>query len=316
MNRRTLGRGLSALLGNFEDADRDENQTPDAPNLPVTNQPSSELPLSLIDPNPYQPRHEFDPAELEGLADSVRTHGVLQPVVVRQVGNRYQLVAGERRLRAVQILGWHNIPARVVELDDQQTCELALVENLQRKDLNAIEKALAFERYLAQYQTTHDRLAKQLGIDRSTVTNLIRLLELPDAVQQMVAKNHISAGHARAILSIDDPLAQLTLAQEVSEKGLSVRETERLAREQRQPSAAEAISSPATFEPVAPTIGSTADVPEASAPNNHLLSIENELKQRLGLKVEIRAKGEVGQILLHFHSNDDFDRLLEQLRRS
>jgi ParB family chromosome partitioning protein len=304
VNRRTLGRGLSALLGTFEEGERDEMSM--APPTAGSSPAPSELPISLIDPNPYQPRQEFDPAELEGLADSVRTHGVLQPVVVRAAGHRYQLVAGERRLRAVQLLGWQNIPVRIVELDDQQTCELALVENLQRKDLNAIEKALAFERYLSQYQTTHEKLAKQLGIDRSTVTNLIRLLELPDAVQQMVARNQISGGHARAILSIEDPINQLSLAQEVADKGLSVRETERLAREARQPA-----------EPTAPTatdvMAETAvELPEKS---NHIVSIENELKQRLGLKVEIRAKGNEGQINLHFSSNDDFDRLLEQLRR-
>ncbi len=279
-----------------------------APPVAGSSPAPSELPISLIDPNPYQPRQEFDPAELEGLADSVRTHGVLQPVVVRVAGHRYQLVAGERRLRAVQLLGWQNIPVRIVELDDQQTCELALVENLQRKDLNAIEKALAFERYLSQYQTTHEKLAKQLGIDRSTVTNLIRLLELPDAVQQMVARNQITGGHARAILSIEDPIAQLSLAQEVSEKGLSVRETERLAREARQP-AEQAVVPPTSIDVMAET---AVELPERS---NHIVSIENELKQRLGLKVEIRAKGSEGQINLFFSSNDDFDRLLEQLRR-
>jgi ParB family chromosome partitioning protein len=305
VNRRTLGRGLSALLGTFEEGERDDMSmaSPNAGSSPAP----SELLISLIDPNPYQPRQEFDPAELEGLADSVRTHGVLQPVVVRAAGHRYQLVAGERRLRAVQLLGWQSIPVRIVELDDQQTCELALVENLQRKDLNAIEKAIAFERYLSQYQTTHEKLAKQLGIDRSTVTNLIRLLELPDAVQQMVARSQISGGHARAILSIEDPIAQLSLAQEVADKGLSVRETERLAREARQP--AESATASSSADVMAET---AVELPERS---NHIVSIENELKQRLGLKVEIRAKGSAGQISLHFSSNDDFDRLLEQLRR-
>jgi ParB family chromosome partitioning protein len=304
VNRRTLGRGLSALLGNFDEAEREDMSTP----TPTASAPTSnELPIDLIDANPYQPRQEFDPAELEGLADSLRTHGVLQPIVVRPIGQRFQLVAGERRLRAVQILGWQNIPARIVDLDDQQTCELALVENLQRKDLNAIEKALAFERYLSQYQTTHDRLAKQLGIDRSTVTNLLRLLELPDAVQQMVARNQISGGHARAILSIEDPLAQLSLAQEVADKGLSVRETERLAREARTPS----VEPPAPAEPAV-----AGPIEEASSEkSHHIISIENELKQRLGMKVEIRAKGEQGQVVLHFASNDDFERLLDQLRR-
>ena len=201
----------------------------------------------------------------------------------------------------------------MIEINDQQTCELALVENLQRKDLNAIEKARAFQRYLEQFQTTHDDLAKQLGIDRSTVTNLIRLLELPDAVQDMVVKGKISSGHARAILSLEDPIAELTLAGEVSDKSLSVRQTEALVREKR--SGADTVAAPSVevmpSEHAPPTENATAE-PEKS---NHVISIENELCQRLALKVQIKAKGEKGEIILHFASNDDFERLLEQLRR-
>ena len=311
MNRRTLGRGLSALLGSYENQEgQGMEEMPIDQGVPSS---AFELPASAIDPNPFQPRQEFDPAELDGLAESIRVHGILQPIVVRQMGDRYQLVAGERRLRAAQHLGWMNIPARVIEISDQQTCELALVENLQRKDLNAIEKARAFQRYLEQFQTTHEDLARQLGIDRSTVTNLIRLLELPDAVQDMVMKGKIASGHARAILSIDDPIAQLTLAGEVADKGLSVRQTETLVREQKSgmPSAAPPSVEVMPSEHAPPTENVSAE-PEKS---NHVISMENELCQRLAVKVQIKAKGEKGEIVLHFASNDDFERILEQLRR-
>lgn len=321
MNRRTLGRGLSALLGSYENQEgQPMEEMPIDSGVPTT---PMELPASAIDPNPFQPRQEFDPAELDGLAESIRVHGILQPIVVRQIGDRFQLVAGERRLRAAQHLGWVNVPARVIEISDQQTCELALVENLQRKDLNAIEKGRAFQRYLEQFQTTHEDLAKQLGIDRSTVTNLIRLLELPDAVQEMVMKGKISSGHARAILSIDDPIAQLTLANEVADKGMSVRQTEAMVREHRSgsPSATVAAPAPSTevmpseHAPPAPEVSFQPEPEQEPQKSNHIVSIENDLCQRLGTKVQIKAKGEKGEFILHFSSNDDFERILEQLRR-
>lgn len=303
MNRRALGRGLSALLGTPADAE---------PVLEHTSMESAtgamvvDVAVALVDPNPYQPRSEFDPAELDGLADSIRLHGILQPIVVRPRDGRYQLVAGERRLRAAQHLSLTAIPARIVELDDRQTCELALVENLQRKDLNAIEKARAFQKYLEQFGSTHEDLAAQLGVDRSTVTNLIRLLELPDAVQEMVIKGQLTGGHARAILSIDDPLTQLAIANDVAEKGLSVRQTETLVREHKSGGAPESA---------VPTPQADAQPVEADAKSNHVRSIENELCQKLGMKVVIQATGERGQIVLRFESNDDFERAVEQLRR-
>lgn len=310
MNRRALGRGLSALLGTHIDDSAPPASEFDSMD-PTTHSIVVEVAVALVDPNPYQPRSEFDPAELEGLADSIRLHGVLQPIVVRPVDGRFQLVAGERRLRAAQHLSWTNVPARIVELDDRQTCELALVENLQRKDLNAVEKARAFHRYVEQFGATHDALAGQLGIDRSTVTNLIRLLELPDAVQEMVVQGKISAGHARSILSLDDPLLQLSVANEVAESGLSVRQTESLVRKHKSGGAS-------PEDGVADA--SSENRPESSEPvdetkSHHIASIESELRQKLGLKVAIQAKGDRGRIVLHFESNDDFERAVEQLRR-
>jgi ParB family chromosome partitioning protein len=310
MNRRALGRGLSALLGSHVDDAANPASEFDSME-PATHATVVEVPVALIDPNPYQPRSDFDPVELEGLADSIRLHGVLQPIVVRPVDGRYQLVAGERRLRAAQHLSWTNVPARVVELDERQTCELALVENLQRKDLNAVEKARAFQRYIEQFGATHDALAGQLGVDRSTVTNLIRLLELPDAVQEMVVQGKISAGHARSILSLDDPLLQLSVANEVAEKGLSVRQTESLVRTYKSGGA-----SPTADAAAAPP-ESVSEFSDSAAEqkSNHIASIESELCQKLGLKVAIQAKGDRGRIVLTFESNDDFERAVEQLRR-
>jgi ParB family chromosome partitioning protein len=231
-------------------------------------------------------------------------------------------VAGERRLRAAQSLGWSAIPARVVELDDRQTCELALVENLQRKDLNAIEKARAFERYLAQFHATHEELARQLGIDRSTVTNMVRLLELPDAVQEMVVAGRLSSGHGRALLTVEDPIAQWTLATQSADEGLSVRQTEALVREHRSRSASGVPTEVGPVEQAAVETGpeAHADTELASAVpeeerSHHLDSIENELRQRLGIRVQIHAKGHEGSITLHFGSGDDFERILDQLRR-
>ena len=296
MNRRTLGRGLSALLGSQGEGE----ETIEFQDVP-SSEPAGEIPLAQVDPNPFQPRTDFDPAELDSLADSIKIHGLLQPVVVREAGDRYQLVAGERRFRAAQTLGLQTIPARIVKLTDQQTCELALVENLQRKDLNAIEKALAFQRYLDQFQSTHETLANQLGVDRSTVTNLLRLLDLPDAVQEMVVRGELSNGHARAVLSLEDPIAQLTLANDVISQGLTVRQTEAEARKRKD-------------NPTPEPSAEQSETP-ASEKSNHVVSIEGELCQKLGTKVVIQSKGEKGQIVIHFASNDDFERALEQLRR-
>ena len=195
-NKRRLGRGLDALLGR-------ENGGFEASTLDMAE--LLHLPVDQIDPNPFQPRRVFDAAEIAALADSLRQHGMLQPVIVRQVNDRYQLIAGERRLRASIEAQLHEIPARVFDLDDQRVAELAMVENLQREDLNAIEKAVAFRDYLNKYGGTQEELANRLGLDRSTVSNLIRLLDLPEEVRQAVLDKKITQGHARALLGLPDP---------------------------------------------------------------------------------------------------------------
>ena len=219
MNKRRLGRGLEALLGREEGG------------FEAGSLEASELihvAVDQIDPNPYQPRRHFPPAEIASLADSLRQHGMIQPILVRAIGERFQLIAGERRLRASIEAQLHEIPARVMDLDDQRVFELAMVENLQREDLNAVDKATAFREYLARYGGTQEELAGRLGLDRSTVSNLIRLLELPDDVLAAVRNGEITQGHARALLGLPDPESQCAACRRVIAESLSVRQTEAL----------------------------------------------------------------------------------------
>ncbi|MFO0947285.1 MAG: ParB/RepB/Spo0J family partition protein [Planctomycetota bacterium] len=307
MSRKKLGRGLQALLGVDDPAEpsvavnagASEHEPKESSN------DLRQIPVANIEVNPYQPRRDFDPEELASLARSISTHGVIQPIVVRALGSRYQLVAGERRLRAAKEAGLSSIPARVLVLDDQQTCELALIENLQRQDLNAIEKAQAFQNYLGQFGSTHEELAEHLGIDRSSVTNLLRLLELPDSVQDAVRTAKISFGHARALLSLADPVERIAVCDQIVAEALSVRQTESLVKTKR--------------ETPAPSKADNAESKEAadksSAKSNHVLSLENDLRHRFGTKVEILPEGsDYGRVVIHFQSHDDFERVLELLQ--
>src|SRR5208282_1483192 len=217
MNRRRLGRGLEALLGREEGGF--EGGSLEACEL-------IQIAVDQIDANPYQPRRQFNPDEIASLADSLRQHGMLQPILVRAVGMRYQLIAGERRMRASIEAQLHEVPARVLDLDDQRVFELAMVENLQREDLNAIDKATAFRDYLARFGGTQEELAGRLGLDRSTISNLIRLLELPDVVLSAVRGNGISQGHARALLGLPDEETRTTAYHRIIAEHLSVRQTE------------------------------------------------------------------------------------------
>ncbi len=285
MTKKRLGRGLSALLGTEEGGF--EAGSLEAAEL-------IHLAVDQIDPNPFQPRRSFDPDEIASLADSLRQHGMLQPILVRSVGTRYQIIAGERRLRAAVEAHLAEVPARVLELDDQRVNELAIVENLQRKDLNAIEKAQAFRNYLDSYGGTQEELASRLGIDRSTLTNLLRLLELPEELREAVMSEQISSGHARALLAIQDPGEQRAACQRVIDDRLTVRQTEALVR---------------TGEPTpARTRVRREDGHEQRAP--HVLDLEEQLKTRFETSVQIRVKSQDrGQIVINFKNRDDFERI-------
>ncbi len=292
MEKRRLGRGLDALLAN-------PGNGPSAVET-ATKGAAEETRVSVqrIDHNPYQPRKTFDDEELSALSESIRTHGMLQPVIVRPVGERYQLIAGERRLRAAQAAGFDEVPVRVVDFNDQQVLEAALVENIQRTDLNPIEKAQGFQEYLRRFHMTHEQLAKRLGLERSTVTNLVRLLELAFEVQTAVRVGQISAGHARALLAVTDKERQVSLCKEIIARGHSVRATEALVKGQKPQLEQKSSSKPA---------------PEKTT---HVQAIEDELRQILSTRVEIRLRAQdKGQIVLGFESNDDFERLLEVLRK-
>src|SRR5262245_44164349 len=269
VNKRRLGRGLEALLGReeggYEPGAFDGNEL-------------LHISVDQIDPNPFQPRRQFNSHEIASLADSLRQHGMLQPVLVRAVGERYQLIAGERRLRASIEARLHEVPARILALDDQRFFELAMVENLQREDLNAIDKAMAFREYLTRYGVTQEELAGRLGLDRSTISNLIRLLELPDPVLDAVRSNEISQGHARALLGLEDATDRVEACRRIVTEHLSVRQTEALV----------AMGSPS---PARPRVRK--DAPHAhDARQPHLLALEQRLNQCLGTTVLIRAKNQ------------------------
>jgi ParB family transcriptional regulator, chromosome partitioning protein len=287
VNKRRLGRGLEALLGREEGGF--EGGSLEASDL-------TQIAVDQIDANPYQPRRQFNPQEIASLADSLRQHGMLQPVLVRAVGDRYQLIAGERRLRASIEARLHELPARVLVLDDQHVFEIAMVENLQREDLNAVDKATAFREYLTRYGVTQEELAGRLGLDRSTISNLIRLLELPDAVLDAVRGSEISQGHARALLGLEDADSRIEACRRIVADHLSVRQTEALV----------AMGAPS---PPRPRVRKDAPHAHDTRPP-HLLDFEQRLNQRLGTTVLIRAKNrDRGQIIIDYHSRDEFDRL-------
>ncbi|HEY8503143.1 MAG TPA: ParB/RepB/Spo0J family partition protein [Gemmataceae bacterium] len=285
-----LGRGLEALLG----AGAENGHGQGRPEQGAAHT----VPVDRIDNNPFQPRKSFDEDELAQLGESIKAHGILQPLVVRPAGDRYQLIAGERRLRAAQVAGLAEVPVQIVDFNDQQVLEAALVENIQRTDLNPIEKAQGFKDYLDRFGVTQEQLATRLGLDRTTISNLVNLLHLPQEVQDAVRLDQISLGHAKILKGLHEPERQIALCKEVMLKGLSVKALEMLVKQQRN-------------EPPPPK-----PRPEPVEKTAHVQSMEDEVRQRLAVKVQIRLREkDKGQIVLHFESNDDFERLMEVLRR-
>ncbi|MHB0957258.1 MAG: ParB/RepB/Spo0J family partition protein [Pirellulaceae bacterium] len=313
---RRLGRGLAALLGTpnegsssgepvdrqaFDHVFQHTSPPPVEAAAPVVQENELfQLNVYEIDDNPFQPRRDFGDEEIASLAESLKAHDMLQPVLVRRAGDRFQLISGERRLRAAIRAGWSTIPARLRVADDRMVAELAIVENLQRKDLNAIEKAMSFKRYLEQHACTQEELAGRLKIDRSTIANLMRLLELPEQVIDAVRLERLSAGHARALLPLGDERLQLAFADQVVQEGWSVRETERQVQGR--------IASE-DHEPLRVVGGASATL-KGRPRNDQLASLEQELRAALGTKVEIQrnARGR-GKVVVHFSSPEEFDRL-------
>ena len=290
---RRLGRGLDALIPGAA-------ATLVAPTSAPAAASSSEyqrLLISSIQPNPYQPRREFAEAELAELQASLKASGLLQPVTVRQTSRGYELISGERRLRAAVRLGWTEIPAIIRDVDDRTLLTLALVENLQRADLNAVDEAKGYQRLADEFGFTHAQIADAVGKDRTSITTALRILQLPQSILDIVAKGLLTAGHARALVSVDDDRKALELANEAVARQMSVRELESRARAIQQPSAPRKAngkeSAPAPKAPV-------------------LRRLEDELRRRLQTDVSIKLNGpEKGAIEVAFYSADDLERVLD-----
>jgi ParB family chromosome partitioning protein len=302
-NQRRLGRGLEALLGRPPGSP----ETADAPHDSAAGPHDALVHVHVyeIENNPFQPRRDFDEPAIDELAASLQQHGMIQPLVARRHGERYQLISGERRLRAAVKAGWQQVPVQLREADDRQMSEVAIVENLQRKDLNPLEKAHSFQQYLQRYGCTQEELAGRISIDRSTIANLIRLLELPETIQQSIRSAALTQGHARALLPLGDEREQLSFCKRIQEEGLSVRATEELVQHSIHQ---------ADHEPLA-VIGGERPRPKSSRRSSEqCATLEQELRAALGTKVDIkqRARGR-GQIVIHFTSHDEFERLREHL---
>lgn len=299
--RRRLGRGLNALLGSGSVDER--------PNTPESTADPGQIDIDSIDRNPFQPRQDFEANLLDELVASIKQHGVLQPVLVRPHSGRYQLIAGERRWLAARKAGLETIPCRVLELDDQRVCEVAIEENLKRTDLNVLEKAQAFQDYLDRFSSSIEELSRQLSMNRSTVSNFLRLLELPDTVKQSLRTGKITSGHARALLPLEEA-DQIIFCRRVQVESLSVRQTEALVRAVLNRESEEETEATVPF----PAATENVEKPEV---NNHVRSLEQQLRDHLGAKVEIRVSGkDAGKIIIAFNSNDEFERILRQLRRA
>ncbi len=279
MKERKLGRGLDFLLGG------------DPAAQPVKAESVMQIDLAKVTSNPYQPRQEFEPEEIDTLARSIRRDGLLQPVVVRKREHGFELVAGERRVRACRTLGWSTIPATVVDLSDSDMLQVALAENILRRDLNPIERARAFARLQREFSLSHEQIGERLGLDRSTVANLVRLLELPDSIKELVSRGTISMGHARALLSVQNHDLQSRLCQAVVDEGLSVREIEKRAQLSTRPTGKK----------------------KTVLTEELIRDLEERLQNALGTKVRIQVGKRKGAILVEYYGNDDLDRLVNLL---
>lgn len=284
---RRLGKGLAALLG--------ENLEAPAPAA------EAEIETGRIEPNPFQPRGEMDEGALEELASSIRANGLLQPIVVRPRGEGFQIVAGERRFRAIQLLGWERVPAVTRSLTDEQMLVLALVENLQRENLSPLEEAEGYQRLVEEFGLTQEDVGRHVGRKRTTVTNALRLLNLPTPVRELLERERLSAGHARAILGLEGSEDQIEMARRAAEAGWSVRETERRVRAARE-------------------TGEDGDEPSrkaegrASSSDPVVRRAELVLERGLGTQVKIRTRPDGGgELSIHFHGSDDFMRLVEMI---
>lgn len=302
MARKALGRGLRGLISKRNDA---APETAEA-EAEEPRQGLMDLPIAAIVPSPYQPRHDFDEEKLTELAASIREQGLVQAIVVRRVEeDRYELIAGERRLRAVQSLDWDKVPAVVMEASDDKVRELALVENLQRDDLNPLEVAMAYDSLRRDAGLTHDMIAKRIGTSRAAVTNALRLLDLPEEVKGFVAGGQLGAGHARTLLTLGDPLSQIELAKRIAHEALTVREVERIVNPEKY--------APAPAAGGAGRSDGAAGGAEAAKVDPFVKDLESRLREHLGTKVTLQDHGGKGRIVVEYYSPGDATRILEAM---
>ncbi len=281
MSAKGLGRGLGALMGDLTAEE------------PASKSPYQLLPLHKVEPNPNQPRQDFDPEQLEALARSIQEHGVVQPLTVRPMPNGYyQIIAGERRWRAARMAELKEIPAVIMEADDKKTTELALIENLQRQDLNPVEEALGYQSLISDYGLTQEEAASRVGKSRPAVTNALRLLQLTPEILEMVRKGSLSAGHARAVLSLKSPQKQQQAAQKIVALGLSVRQAELLCKNMER--------EPAPQKPVSLAV-------------DYVAECEKNLSRHLGRGVKIVNGKRKGRFELEFYGQEDLQKLLDAL---
>ena len=275
-----LGKGLGALLGDFAEETAEKS-------------PYQHLPLHKVEPNPHQPRQDFDETELQALADSITEHGILQPLTVRELASGYyQIIAGERRWRAARLAGLQEVPAVIIEADDKKVMELALIENLQRQDLNPVEEALGYQSLMQDYGLTQEDAARRVGKSRPAVANALRLLQLPEEVLEMLRLGKLTAGHARAVLSIGSEKKQREAAQKIAALGLSVRQAELLCKNMDKAPAPEKIPSLAV---------------------DYIGECEKQLSKHLGRGVKIVSGKRKGRFELEFYGAEDLQNLLEAL---
>ena len=294
MAARGLGKGLDSLIPNTIGEAKEKKESKEK----VENKnPETMVKLSMVEPNGEQPRKNFDEDSLLELAESIKQFGLLQPIIVQDRKNHYEIIAGERRWRAAKMAGLKEIPVIIKNLTNQEIVEISLIENIQSEDLNPIEEAQAYKRLLEEFNLKQDEVAERVSKSRTAVTNSMRLLKLCDEVQQMVVNEMISTGHARALLSIEDPEEQYMIAQKVFDEKMSVREVEKLVKDLHKPEKA----------------------PKKENKSLEVIyqNIENRLKESLGTKVSISPKNNgAGKIEIEFYNHDDLDRLMEQLMRA
>ncbi|MCJ8501321.1 ParB/RepB/Spo0J family partition protein [Desulfatitalea alkaliphila] len=283
-----LGRGLDALIPDMPGAMNGGREKDGTDNGLRT------CDIALIRPNRYQPRHHFDPEELTQLSESIRAQGILQPLLVRAAETGYELVAGERRLRAAKMAGLQQVPVVVKEVSDAEMLEMSIVENIQREDLNPMEEAEAYHRLMVEFGLTQEQAADRVGKSRSAVANFLRLRRLPEPIKAGIDNGQLSMGHARALLGAETPAQQNAAWRAVVAKGLSVRQTEELIK--RLKTAAETV---------APK--------QESSEDRHLTSVAETLARRFGTRVQIKRRGKKGRLELEFYSNEDLNRLLDLL---